>query len=92
MSKTIIAEINAMKQEKGWDKTDNPNILAKSIVVEANELLECFLTEEYNLSDISSELADVFMYAFSLADELKLDVDTIIKNKISEVIKRDYEQ
>ncbi len=81
-----------MKQEKGWDKTDNPNILAKSIVVEANELLECFLTEEYNLSDISSELADVFMYAFSLADELKLDVDTIIKNKISEVIKRDYEQ
>ena len=87
----IITLINEMRQTNNWNKSDTLNVLAKSIVIEANELLEVFLAEEVDLTKVQSELADVLMYAFSLAVDLDLDIKEIIKEKIAEVNQRDYE-
>ena len=56
--------------------------------LEASELLELFQWKkseevvEKSLQEIREELADVFMYSFMLADNLNLDVEEIIKEKI----------
>lgn len=84
-------KINGMRTQKGWLTTDSPRVLAKSIVVEANELMECFLEQPYDIQAISKELADVLMYAFTLAQTFNLDIDQIITSKIAEVIERKYD-
>jgi len=89
--KEIIDAINQMRQTNNWQSTDTLDVLAKSIVIEANELLEVFLAEDFALEQAQSEIADVLMYTLSLADDLGLDVAEIINEKIAEVNKRDYE-
>ena len=60
--------------------------LAKSIVIEAAELLECFQwsDEEYDLQHVKEELADVLVYSKNLLDKLELDADEIINMKMSQ--------
>ena len=43
---SIIKEIQELRKDCGWDKTDTPAILAKSVFAEAGELLECFVERE----------------------------------------------
>lgn len=89
MNKTdLISKIEQYRVRKGWDKTDTPHNLAKSIYVESAELLECFISEKKVFSDIESELADVLMYAISLANDLNLDIEEIIEKKWIDVDKR----
>ena len=59
---------------------------AKSIVIEAAELLECFQwsDEEYDLQHVKEELADVLVYSQNLLDKLELDADEIINMKMSQ--------
>ncbi len=80
--------IQAFRVKKGWDKTDTPNVLAKSISVEAAELLECFLDEEYDLDKVKGELSDVLMVSLTLAMDLNIDVKSLIVNKLLEVDKK----
>ena len=58
--------------------------LAKSIVIEAAELLECFQwnDEEYDLQHVKEELADVIVYSQNLLDKLGLDADEIVNMKM----------
>lgn len=58
---------------------------AKSIVIEAAELLECFQwsDKEYDLQHIKEELADVMVYSQNLLDKLDLDVDEIVNMKMT---------
>ena len=84
----LKADIQTMRKKHGWDQSDNPNILAKSIVIEANELLELFIKEEIDREEVAGELADVLMYALSLAIDLDLDVSEIIASKIRQVDRR----
>ena len=84
----LISKIEVYRERKGWDKTDTPHNLAKSIYVEAAELLECFINDDLNFDDIQSELADVLMYAISLASDLNLDIEEIIEHKWIDVDKR----
>ena len=62
------------------------DISAKSIVIEAAELLECFQwsDEEYDLQHVKEELADVLVYSQNLLDKLELDADEIINMKMSQ--------
>ena len=66
----------------------NEKDLAISISLESSELLELFqwksseATVSEKLPQIKEELADVFIYAFMLADNLNLDVEKIIADKI----------
>lgn len=82
--KTINKQIKQFVNERNWDKFHSPANLAKSISIEANELLECFQWDEqnYNLDDVKDELADVFTYCFQLADKLDVDIYQIISDKM----------
>jgi NTP pyrophosphatase (non-canonical NTP hydrolase) len=59
--------------------------LAKSISIEANELLECFQwsDEDYDLEHVKEELADVLVYCRNMLDKLGLDEDDIVNAKMT---------
>ena len=81
----IIQELINFRNERDWEQFHNPKDLALAINVEAGELLELFLwkdVEEVNKEKIKEELADVFAFAFLLADKYGFDVKQIILDKI----------
>ena len=86
--KSTIEKINNFRDERNWRQFHKEKDLAISISLEANELLEIFqwkTSEEAvanNLEHIKEELADVFIYGLMLADNLNLDVEKIISDKI----------
>ena len=86
--KSTIEKINNFRDERNWRQFHNEKDLAISISLEANELLEIFqwkTSEEAvanSLQHIKEELADVFIYGFMLADNLNLDIEKIISDKI----------
>ena len=80
--------INQFRDDRDWRKFHNEKDLAISISLEASELLELFQwkkSEEVvasSLKEIKEELADVLIYSLMMADNLNLDVEGIIKEKI----------
>ena len=73
------------RNERDWEQFHNAKDLALAINVEAGELLELFLwkhNEEANPDKIKEELADVFAFAFLLAQQQGLDVKEIVLQKI----------
>ena len=72
--------------ERDWSQFHTPANLAKSISIEAAELLECFQWNDDvtpdNLGAIKDELADVLTYCFLLADKLNLDPEGLILEKL----------
>lgn len=86
--KELLDKIQELRIQKGWDKTDTPEILAKSIVVEAAELLECYMNDQVDLAAVKSELADVLMYALSLARDLDLDPYEVVVSKFDDIHSR----
>lgn len=83
----LIQKLRAFRDERDWEQFHNPKDLALAINIEAGELLEAFLwkeSREADLEHVKEELADVFTYAFLLADKLNLDVETIVFDKMRE--------
>lgn len=86
--KSTIEKINKFRDDRNWRQFHKEKDLAISISLEANELLEIFqwkTSEEAvanDLQHIKEELADIFIYGFMLADNLNLDVEKIISDKI----------
>lgn len=69
--------------ERDWGRFHTPENLAKSIAIEAGELLEVFQWGgEADLDDAKAELADVLTYCFHLADRLGLDPEAIVMEKL----------
>lgn len=85
MKKETIDRIRKFTEDRDWDQFHSPANLAKSIVIEAAELLECFQwsDEEYDLQHIKEELADVMVYSQNLLDKLGLDADEIVNMKMT---------
>lgn len=85
MKQGTIDRIRKFTEDRDWDQFHSPANLAKSIVIEAAELLECFQwsEEEYDLQHIKEELADVIVYSQNLIDKLGLDVDEIVNMKMT---------
>ena len=82
---TITEALINFRNEREWEQFHNAKDLALAINVEAGELLELFLWKnaaEANIEKIKEELADVFAYAFLLADKYGFDVKEIILDKI----------
>ena len=88
--KKIMEEIKEFNEERDWDKFHSPENLAKSISIEAGELLECFQWngESYNKEDVYEELADVFTYCIQLAMKLNIDPEEIILKKLDKTRKK----
>ena len=82
----IIAALREFRDERDWAQFHNPKDLAIALSVEANELLEVFLwksAQEADVDRVREELADVFAFAFLLADKYGLDVHEIVQRKIA---------
>lgn len=86
MNQETINRIRKFTEDRDWDQFHSPANLAKSIVIEAAELLECFQwsEEEYDLEHVKEELADVMVYCQNLADKLELDPDEIVNVKMAQ--------
>ena len=86
MKKKTIERIRKFTEERDWDQFHSPANLAKSIVIEAAELLECFQWSDtkYDLQHIKEELADVLVYSQNLLDKLELDADEIVNMKMEQ--------
>lgn len=81
----IIHALLKFRNERDWEQFHNPKDLTLAINVEAGELLELFLwkqSEDVNQEKIKEELADVFVFAFLLAEKYKLNVKDIVFEKI----------
>lgn len=85
MKQETIDRIRKFTEDRDWDQFHVPANLAKSIVIEAAELLECFqwADDEYDLQHVKEELADVIVYSQNLLDKLGLDVDEIVNMKMT---------
>lgn len=86
MKQETIERIRQFSEDRDWDQFHSPANLAKSIVIEAAELLECFQWSDdaYDMQHIKEELADVIVYSQNLLDKLKLDVDEIVNMKMDQ--------
>ena len=86
MKEKTIERIRKFTEDRDWDQFHSPANLAKSIVIEAAELLECFQWNEteYDLQHIKEELADVLVYSQNLLDKLELDADEIVNMKMQQ--------
>jgi len=80
----LMKEIDNFNKERDWDQFHSPENLAKSISIEAGELLECFQWngEKYDKEEVCEELADVFNYCFQLAMKLEVNPKEIILKKL----------
>lgn len=86
MKKETIERIRKFIEDRDWSQFHSPANLAKSIMIEAGELLECFQWSEndYDIEHVKEELADVLVYCQDLADKLELDIDEIVNHKMDQ--------
>lgn len=81
----IIQALITFRNERDWKQFHNPKDLSVALSIEAGELLEQFLwkqPEDAKREKVKEELADVFAYAFLLADKYDFDVREIVLEKI----------
>ena len=86
MKPQTIDRIRKFSSDRDWDKYHTPSNLAKTIVIEATELLECFQwnNEDFDIKHVTEELADVIVNCQNLLDKLCLDVDEIVNKKMEQ--------
>ena len=85
----LMKEIKQFNEERDWDQFHSPENLAKSISIEAGELLECFQwNNNYNKEEVCEELADVFTYCIQMAMILNVDPEEIILKKLEKTKKK----
>jgi NTP pyrophosphatase (non-canonical NTP hydrolase) len=84
MKQETINRIRKFTKDRDWDQFHSPANLAKSIMIEAGELLECFQwnDDSFDLDHVKEELADVLVYCQDMLDKLGLDEDEIVNSKM----------
>ncbi len=84
----IIKKLIEFRNERDWEQFHDTKNLATALSIEAAELNELFLwknisdSEKVDKSKIKEELADIFAYAFLLAEKHGFDVKNIVLEKI----------
>ena len=87
--KELQEKIRLFNEERDWDQFHSPENLAKSISIEAGELLECFQwNNEYDIDEVKEELADVINYCLLMADKLGVDPKQIVLDKMEKTAKK----
>ena len=76
--------IQKFNDDRDWNQFHTPVNLAKSISIEANELLECFQwsNDKFEFEDVKEELADVFNYCIQMSQVLGVDILEIVNAKM----------
>ena len=80
----LVEKIRKFNEERDWDQFHSPANLAKSVSIEAGELLECFQwdNENFDKQAVCEEMADVFTYLIDMADRLGVDLLDITDKKM----------
>lgn len=81
--KVVMEALRNFMAERAWEQFHTPENLAKSISIEAGELLECFQWGDADAVLAKDELADVLTYCLLLADRLDLDPNSIVIEKLA---------
>ena len=85
----LIKRIDKFNKDRDWDQFHTPVNLAKSISIEANELLECYQwNDNANIEDVEEELADVMNYCIQMSMVLGLDPIDIMNKKMDKTEKK----
>ncbi|WP_338231308.1 nucleotide pyrophosphohydrolase [Companilactobacillus muriivasis] len=88
MTKETMDKVNKFRDDRNWRQYHNEKDLAISISLEASELLELFQWKKSNEvvskkpTELKEELADVLIYSYMMADNLGLDIDEIMDEKL----------
>lgn len=81
--KSTIEKVVKFTHDRDWDQFHSPENLAKSISIEAGELLECFQwNNDFKKDEVVDELADIVNYCILLSDKLNVDLEEIVLNKL----------
>ena len=89
MKQETKERIRKFSEDRDWDQFHSPANLAKSISIEANELLECYQwNDNANIEDVKEELADVMNYCLQMSMVLGLDPVDIMNNKMDKTEKK----
>lgn len=89
MKTETIAKILEFTKARDWDQFHTPENLAKSISIEAGELLENFQwNSDFDKEKVLDELADVMTYGVLMADKLGVEIDDIILRKLEKSEKK----
>ena len=79
----LMKEIEQFNKERDWDQFHSPENLAKSISIEAGELLECFQwNNNYDKDELKYEIADVMNYCILLCHQIGVDPKQIVLDKM----------
>ncbi|QIK74589.1 nucleotide pyrophosphohydrolase [Nocardioides piscis] len=90
MSPSVRDQLRAFVDERDWSQFHSPENLAKSIAIEAGELLECFQwSDSGDVARVKEELADIATYCHLLAAGLGVDLDQVVLDKL-EVTRAKY--
>jgi dCTP diphosphatase len=84
VDRTVLETLKAFVAARNWEQFHSPENLAKSIVIEAAELLECFQWGGQADDDrrVQEELADVLTYCYLLSVKLGVDPDQVVLDKL----------
>ena len=85
-----MERIDKFNKDRDWDQFHSPSNLAKSISIEAGELLECFQwnDKEFEIENVKEELAYVLNYCLQMCQKLNLDPIVIMNTKMDKTEKK----
>lgn len=95
----ILKVIKKFRDDRNWMQFHNPKDMATALAIEASELQELFLwkskdeireylKKEKNIEEVSDELADIFNFLIELADNLGIDIESAVMNKLKKTEKK----
>ncbi len=85
----LLKRIDKFNKDRDWDQFHSPSNLAKSISIEAGELLECYQwNEKADMGAVKEELADVMNYCLQLSMVLGVDIIDIMNEKMDKTEKK----
>jgi NTP pyrophosphatase (non-canonical NTP hydrolase) len=79
----LLERISKFREERDWEQFHTPENLAKYLTIESAELLECFQwSNKYDLEEVKSEVADVYIYLLLFAHSLDIDLNKVGLDKL----------
>lgn len=80
----LITELIQFRDSRGWEELHTKENLAKSITIEASELLENYQWGEgsEDIENVKDELADVLIYTLTLVHTYGFDAEELIRDKM----------
>ncbi len=86
----LMLKLKEFSDERDWNRFHTPSNLAKSISIEAAELLECFQwsDDEFDSDAVLDELADVMNYCLRMTQVLGVDMIDIVSRKMDKNAKK----